>query len=93
MYNLKTEPVDRINFEEFQRRAAWDALATIDNKILADTRNLRPLIEAYYEQAKDEIAAQVDDVDEAGAIFVQVWEKEFGKASEAAWNPDKGAEE
>jgi len=89
MYRLPTEQVDRMTFEEFQQRAAWDALATIDNKILADTHNLRPIIEEYLAQARDEIAVQVDDIEEACAIFIRVWEKEFGKAHEAAWQPDE----
>lgn len=93
MYNLKTEMVDRMNFEEFQQRAAWDAITGYTQAQLANTRNLDGFIAAHWEEAKDEIAAQVDDIEEAYAFFMSVWRKEFGLASEAAWQPKEDGEE
>jgi PAS domain-containing protein len=89
MYRLKTEMVDRINFEEFQQRAAWEALTGYSREQLADTRNLDSFIAAHWEEAREEIAAQVDDIEEAYAFFMSVWRKEFGLASDAAFQPDE----
>jgi hypothetical protein len=90
MYNLKTKMVDRMNFEEFQQRAAWEALSGYTQEQLADTRNLDSFIAAHWEEAREEIASQVDDIEEAYAFFVCVWRKEFGDASEAAYQPNEG---
>lgn len=89
MYRLKTEMADRINFEEFQQRAAWEALTGYSREQLADTRNLDSFIAAHWEEAREEIAAQVDDIEEAYAFFMSVWRKEFGLASDAAFQPDE----
>jgi hypothetical protein len=83
MYKLKTEMVDRISFEEFQQRAAWDAISCYTPEQLRDTRNLDGFIAAHWEDAREEIEAQVDDIEEAYAIFISVWRKEFGMAGEA----------
>ena len=91
--NLKTEMVDRINFEQFQQQAAWEALTGYTPEQLANTRNLDGFINAHWEEAREEIEAQVDDIEEAYAYFLDVWRKEFGAASEAAFQPDESEEE
>lgn len=93
MYKLKTEMVDRINFEEFQQRAAWEAITCYTKEQLRDTRNLDCYIAAHWEEAREEIEAQVDDIEEAYAIFMRVWGQEFGAASNAAFEPDEQVEE
>lgn len=89
MYNLKTEMVDRINFEEFQRKAAWEALTGYTKEQLADTRNLDGFIAAHWEEAREEIDSQVDDIEEAYAYFMSIWRQEFGLASEATYQPNE----
>ena len=89
MYNLKTEMVDRMDFEKFQQQAAWEALTGYTPDQLRDTRNLDGFIAAHWEEAREEIASQVDDIAEAYAFFMRVWRKEFGAASEAAFQPSE----
>jgi len=93
MYKLKTEMVDRINFEEFQQQAAWEAITCYTKEQLADTSNLDGFISAHWEEAREEIESQVDDIEEAYAIFMRVWNQEFGAASNAAFEPDESVEE
>ena len=83
LYNLTCEQKDRINFEELQRRAAWDALSCLDHAYVKDLQKIRTLVAEYWAAAKEEIAVQVDDIEEAKAIFLSVWEKEFILAHEA----------
>jgi hypothetical protein len=80
LYNLKTEQVDRMNFEEIQQRGAWEAITGYTPAQLADTRNLDGFIAAH-------------DIEEAYATFMSVWRKEFGLASEAAFQPDESGDE
>jgi hypothetical protein len=93
MYKLITEQVDRINFEEFQQQAAWEAITCYTKEQLADTKNLDSFIAARWEDAREEIASQVDDIEEAYGIFMRVWGQEFGAASNAAFEPDEQVEE
>ena len=93
MYKLITEQVDRIDFEEFQQRAAWEAITCYSKKQLADTRNLDCFIGAHLGEAREEIEAQVDDIEEAYGIFMRIWGQEFGAASNAAFEPDEQVEE
>lgn len=93
MYKLITEQVDRINFEEFQQQAAWEAITCYTKEQLADTKNLDSFIAAHWEDAREEIASQVDDIEEAYGIFMRVWGQEFGAASNAAFEPDEQVEE
>jgi hypothetical protein len=86
-YNLKTEMVDRINFQEFQQRAAWEAITGYSKEQLANNRNLDSFIASHWEDAREEIASQVDDIEEAYWIFLNIWKQEFGAASEAAYEP------
>ena len=78
LYNLTCEQKDRINFEELQRRAAWEGLSGLDHAYVKDLQNvkeIRTLVAEYWAAAKEEIAVQVDDIEEAKAIFLSVWEK------------------
>ena len=93
MYKLMTEQVDRINFEEFQQRAAWEAITGYSKEQLGNTRNLAGFISAHWEEAREEIEGQVDDIEEAYGIFMRIWGQEFGAASNAAFEPDEQVEE
>ena len=75
LYNLTCEQKDRINFEELQRRAAWDALSCLDHAYLQNVKEISALVAEEWAAAKEEIAVQVDDIEEAKAIFLSVWEK------------------
>jgi hypothetical protein len=89
MYRLKSEMVDRINFDEFQRNACYEAITSFEPRELANAKNLDGIIAAFWEDAREEIESQVDDIEEAYGCFMTVWKQEFGLASEAAYEPDE----
>ena len=79
---------DRINYEEFQRRAAMEAIAVLSKEEILAYKPDR-FADANFELYNDEIRAQVDDFDEAGAIFHKAWAEEMSRAIEHNWQPEE----
>jgi hypothetical protein len=78
MYRLIDSMIDRINFDEAMRQEAYEAIATMDGDYLKSETPER-IAGVYWQQFQE---TDVDDIEEAKARFLDVWQHEIRLARE-----------